>query len=223
MRSWGMNCKKSASIGYPSTNFDARPSPWAAAISRACTSDVAATAAALPSSNRSHHIRSYPHFYPQPQCGLGLEKRGMARQRCRNFIIYMWEPEFENLAKFVKDLLRGGMGAGTGTFSRAPLPCSPGPPASTSPRCGTSRIRKHDTGSFHPFRRRAPAASSSCTLGTSANEQLTCDPRFTDVAASNRRCRCRSAYPSGRKAITERRSAYSLTLTAISMVRRNAR
>src|SRR5580658_3330063 len=34
------------------------------------------------------------------------------------------------------------MGAGTGPFSRAPLPRSPGPPASTSPRCGTSRIRK---------------------------------------------------------------------------------
>jgi hypothetical protein len=91
------------------------------------------------------------------------------------------------------------MGAGTGPFSRAPLPRSAAPPASTSPRCGTSRIRKHDTGSFHPFRRRAPAASSSCMLGTSANEQLTWEPRFTDADASDRRCRCRSAHPSRRR------------------------
>jgi hypothetical protein len=88
------------------------------------------------------------------------------------------------------------IGSGTGPFSRAPLPLSAAPPASTSPRYGTSRIRKHDTGSFHHFRRSAPAASSSCMLGTSANEQLTWRPRFTDVAASDRRCRCRSAHPS---------------------------
>jgi hypothetical protein len=91
------------------------------------------------------------------------------------------------------------IGAGTGPFSRAPLPRSAAPPASTSPRYGTSRIRKHDTDSFHPCRRCAPAASSSCMLGTSANEQLTYNPRFTDVAASDRRCRCRSAHPSTRR------------------------
>jgi hypothetical protein len=39
--------------------------------------------------------------------------------------------------------------------------------------------RKHDTGLFHPFRRHAPAAPSTCTLGTWANEQQTCEPRLT--------------------------------------------
>src|ERR1700729_1186748 len=56
-----MNRRNSSSIGYPSVNLDARPIPLIAAITRACASVFAATTAALPPSNCSHHMPGLPH------------------------------------------------------------------------------------------------------------------------------------------------------------------
>jgi hypothetical protein len=46
-------------------------------------------------------------------------------------------------------------------------------PVSRSLPCGTSRTRKHEPWPCCLFRRRAPAASSICSLGRSVGEQLT--------------------------------------------------
>jgi hypothetical protein len=78
-----------------------------------------------------------------------------------------------------------GASAGTGPFSCAPLLRSADPRRPHHIGVAPHTLENTIPGGLHPFRRHAPAAPSTCMLGTWANEQLTCEPRPTH----RRRCK----------------------------------